>query len=250
MCYAYPHVLSPGAPASHPPGLHLDFNSPASPPPTYSPHTYTTSSPTAISFSPPLPGSPSSSGFNFQSSPYALPSPRRSYSGGSRRGSEESVASGSASGSERGEKSGSPQRIVMGAMVKEDFEEESLEVPGIVLTEPSHPSPRPSPPPKQTVLLAPTSLPLPPSPPHGHSTTSSISAKAGHQFSPAFLSFLHNPSLARGPAPPASSGWTSARTRARAVVLVGVVVLGGWHLWSSLQVEGWGGLVEDALEVV
>ncbi|TYJ51576.1 hypothetical protein B9479_007846 [Cryptococcus floricola] len=237
------------------PRLHLDFNSPSYPPLTYSPNASSATSP------PTTP--PSTAPFSgFASKQYASPfSPTR------RSMATSPPSPTSPTMSEMSEKSmRTPPRIVMGAMVstspKSDYEEEcSLEVPGIVLTEPSHVDPRPRPPPKQTVLLAPTSLPLPPpgSSPYGHSSQSSISSKSKHQFSPAFLSFLHggapsSSSVLYAPGPgmgqSGSVSGSQRKSRMKALVLMGVVVLGGWHLWSSMMEGDFGGLVEEAGELL
>lgn len=34
------------------------------------------------------------------------------------------------------------------------------------------------------------------------------------------------------------------------MLMLGIVVVGGWHLWSTLMYEGWGGLVEEAVEAI
>ncbi|WWD21493.1 hypothetical protein CI109_105979 [Kwoniella shandongensis] len=199
--------------SSDKPRLHLDFTKPTTPPPTYSPHTYSPTSPTFPS------GSPSS-----------------------RRSSTDSMNSASTPKTPV-----MAQRIIMGALVSTpqsyagsgegdevDEKECSLFVPGIVLTEPPHPpTPRiPSPPIRQTVLLAPTSLPIPPP-----SSMNEKSAGAnGPQFSPAFMAFLH-------PKPKNAATMLSIRS----MILIGVVVLGGWHLWSTLEL---GGLVEEAFEII
>ncbi|KAK8847402.1 hypothetical protein IAR55_005260 [Kwoniella newhampshirensis] len=203
------------------PRLHLDFNTPATPPPTYSPYTYTTS-PTSTS---------------------------------SRRSSTDSMESvTSTSTSMSTPKTPVGQRIIMGALVStptsmvdgEDVDEKdcSLFVPGIVLTEPPHPpTPRlPSPPIRQTVLLAPTSLPIPP--PSSSSSSSRTKQEkngngngVGPQLLPAFRAFLYPP-------PPTKRQTT---INIRSMILIGVVVVGGWHLWSTLEL---GGLVEEALEIV
>ncbi|WVN89445.1 uncharacterized protein L203_104668 [Cryptococcus depauperatus CBS 7841] len=134
----------------------------------------------------------------------------------------------------------SPPKIVMGAIVNdgEDEKEYLLEVPGIVLTEPPlAPTRRPSPPPKQTVLLAPTSLPLPCPDTQLHTSQSSISAKSVRQFSPAFLSFLNGTPL---PSSQQAQASQVRRSRLKAAVLLAVVVVGGWHLWSTMVGDGWG----------
>ncbi|OXM77013.1 hypothetical protein C364_05524 [Cryptococcus neoformans Bt63] len=223
------------------PRLRLDFNSPVCPAPVYSPQTF---------FSPP--SSPPSSFGGFTSSQYSPPfmPSRKSFSGvDSERGEPLSPTMSEKS---LGSPTQSSPRILMGAMVsvspRRNSEELSLEVPGIVLTEPPHLNPRPFPPPKQTVLLAPTSLPLPPpgsSPPvfQGHCQHSSISAKSAHQFSPAFSSFIN------GTFTPYQQH-QGRKSRLKALVMLVVVVVGGWHLWSSLMCEGWSGLVEEAVEAM
>lgn len=226
---------------SEKPRLHLDFNSPVCPAPVYSPQTFS-SPPT----SPPSPFG----GFSSQQySPPFMPS-RKSFSGvDSERGAPLSPTMSEKS---LGSRMQSSPRILMGAMVsvspRQNSEELSLEVPGIVLTEPPHLNPRPFPPPKQTVLLAPTSLPLPSlgscsSIFQGHCQHSSISTKSAHQFSPAFSSFLS------GAATPYQQHH-GRRNRMKAMLMLGIVVVGGWHLWSTLMYEGWGGLVEEAVEAI
>ncbi|WVQ76033.1 hypothetical protein IAR50_005669 [Cryptococcus sp. DSM 104548] len=248
------------------PRLHLDFNSPSYPPNTYSPTPSPTTSPSTPPATAPFSG--------FASQPYTSPfSPTR-------RSMSASPSPSSPTMSEKSDAQSvtrSPPRIVMGAMVSvspsprsgsasgagkgyEEWEEEcSLEVPGIVLTEPSHVDPRPRPPPKQTVLLAPTSLPLPPPgapSPYSHSSQSSISSKSKHQFSPAFLSFLHgsSPNYPAGGMVYTPAAGVQAqgqrRTRLKAVILMGVVVLGAWHLWTSLVGDGLSGLVEEAVDLI
>ncbi|WVR04630.1 hypothetical protein IAU60_001641 [Kwoniella sp. DSM 27419] len=195
------------------PRLHLDFASPCTPPPTYSPTTYCSS---PISYSP--------------SSPTL-------------RTSTDSVGSPSTPRTPIG------QRIVMGAYVSTpqgtmDDLQGSLEVPGIVLTEPPRKAtPRlPSPPPKHVVLLAPVSLPIPPSSPSSLSardtkTFSSLTnEKQPYQFSPTFMAFLQ-------PQPKKNVGAQNLKT----IVLLVLLVMGGYHLWSTLQL---GDVVEDAFEVL
>ncbi|KIR26480.1 hypothetical protein I307_04231 [Cryptococcus deuterogattii 99/473] len=222
---------------SEKPHLHLDFNSPACPAPAYSPPT---------SF-----GSPPSPFGSFTSQQYSSPfmPSKKSFSGiDSERGE---LSSPTMSEKSLGSPTRSSPRILMGAVVsvspRRNSEELSLEVPGIVLTEP-HPNPRPFPPPKQTVLLAPTSLPLPPpgsslSNVQGHYQHSSISAKSAHQFSPAFTSFLNG-------TPTSYQQHQGRKSRMKALVMLGIVIVGGWHLWSTMMHEGWGGLVEEAVEVM
>ncbi|WVQ98049.1 hypothetical protein IAU59_005171 [Kwoniella sp. CBS 9459] len=209
------------------PRLHLDFTSPCTPPPTYSPYTYTyTTSPTSYS-----PSRASGS-----------PTQRRN-----------STSSNSSNGSESPTTPSTPRtpseqssRIVMGAYVSSpegtvDELEGSLEVPGIVLTEPPKPAtPRlPSPPPKQVVLLAPVSLPIPTSPTTPHSLSCrdiksfSSSNPDGPQFSPAFMAFLQ-PQKPKG-------------HNLKTILLLLMLILGGWHLWCTLEL---GNVVEDAFEVL
>ncbi|KIR56917.1 hypothetical protein I315_00076 [Cryptococcus gattii Ru294] len=218
--------------------LHLDFNSPTCPAPAYSP-------PTSFS-SPASPPAPFGSFASQQYSSPFMPS-RKSFSGiDSERGE---LPSPTMSEKNLGSPTRSSPRILMGAVVsvspRRNSEELSLEVPGIVLTEP-HPNPRPFPPPKQTVLLAPTSLPLPPpgsshSSFQGHYQHSSISAKSLHQFSPAFTSFLNG-------TPTPYQQHQGRKSRMKALVMLGILIVGGWHLWSTMMNEGWGDLVEEAVE--
>nr|XP_019047162.1 hypothetical protein I302_03769 [Kwoniella bestiolae CBS 10118]OCF26092.1 hypothetical protein I302_03769 [Kwoniella bestiolae CBS 10118] len=217
-------------------GLHLDFNSPCTPPPIYSPHFSPTSPP--LSFTPTRRSSTSST-----TSTAALDSPRTP----------------------------STPKIIMGAMVftpepksmsgggngeseSEDEEwegEMSLEVPGIVLTEPPRqPTPRlPSPPPKQVVLLAPCSLPLPSSQlqiqlqssSKDSKTPLSFSSQAHNQnlkpqFSSTFLKLLGHPT----PSP------SKKRSSLKMVLLLSIMILGVWHLWSTLEIGLTVGLVEEA----
>jgi len=86
--------------------------------------------------------------------------------------------------------------------------EGSIEVPGIVLTEPTPDTPprTPSPPPKQILLLPPTSLPIP----HPN------------------MQVRRNSLI--------------TLTSIRAIVLLLLLAIGAWHLWG---VSGWGD--EDAV---
>ncbi|WVF69802.1 hypothetical protein IAT40_004581 [Kwoniella sp. CBS 6097] len=222
------------------PRLHLDFTSPCTPPPTYSPYTYPyTTSPTSYS---PSPGSRSPTQRRSSTSTSSSTSRSRSDS------DSFSSSSSSAPGTPRtpSEKS---SRIVMGAYVSSpegtiDDLEGSLEVPGIVLTEPPKPAtPRlPSPPPKQVVLLAPVSLPIPTSPKiPTHVSLSSRDLKSfsspslnsnGPQFSPAFMALIQ-PQKPKG-------------HNLKTILLLLMLILGGWHLWCTLEM---GNVVEDALEV-
>lgn len=36
----------------------------------------------------------------------------------------------------------------------------------------------------------------------------------------------------------------------KALVMLGIVIVGGWHLWSTMMNEGWGGSVEEAVEKI
>ncbi|WWC59471.1 uncharacterized protein I303_102027 [Kwoniella dejecticola CBS 10117] len=247
------------------PRLHLDFNSPCTPPPIYSPHFA----------SPGSPGSPGSPPTSY--SPTSIRTPSRRSSTSSTSSSESSSASSP--------KTPATPKIIMGAMVftseprskmkmsytasGEETEDEecdvgemSLEVPGIVLTEPPRqPTPRlPSPPPKQVVLLAPCSLPLPSISSSSFSASSeSKEAKLSYSssltyhefnqrpsFSNTFIKFLGYPTAT----PQQQQQVVSVRKKnsAKMLLLMCVMILGCWHLWSTLGLTL--GLIEEAALVL
>ncbi|KAK1921550.1 hypothetical protein DB88DRAFT_512825 [Papiliotrema laurentii] len=110
-----------------------------------------------------------------------------------------------------------------------DFEEPrrqgSIEVPGIVLTEPipDLPPRTPSPPPKSILLLPPASLPIP--------SEKTISPHGTFSLSPRFASMISGRSQG------------NVGTTLRSVLLLGALCLGAWHLYTSLDMST---LVEDA----
>ncbi|WWC86901.1 uncharacterized protein L201_001780 [Kwoniella dendrophila CBS 6074] len=261
------------------PRLHLDFNSPCTPPPIYSPY-----------FTPTSPPSPSSS--SSSSSPYSpklssTPSRRSSTSSTS---SLESSSSSSSSSSLNSPKTPTTPKIIMGAMVftpepksyrssgedylngnndEDELElESSLEVPGIVLTEPPRqPSPRlPSPPPKQVVLLAPCSLPIPTNlinssntsdiktiiqlkesksvVPLSFSSSSQLYQNEKPQFSSTFMKFLGYPEQQ---IQPTNLKVRSKRNSIKMMLLLFIMLLGCYHLWSTLEIGLAVGLEEASL---
>ena len=146
----------------------------------------------------------------------------------------------------------SPRReVIMGGLVSpgpvvdgEIYDEKrgmSIEVPGIILSRYSRPLSRcvclasrsllyclaephgelippsriPSPSPKSILLLPPTSLPIP--------------IGVGRPYSPGFAALIHGSGKGRG-------CWTSGcgLVTVRSVVLIVVLVVGGWHLWSTM----------------
>ncbi|WWC67951.1 uncharacterized protein I206_101870 [Kwoniella pini CBS 10737] len=248
------------------PRLHLDFNSPCTPPPIYSPH---------FSTSPGSPTSPPSSSYSSIKTP-------------TRRSSTSSTSSTESSSSYSSPKTPSTPKIIMGAMVftpeprskvginGEDTEDEecdvgemSLEVPGIVLTEPPRqPTPRlPSPPPKQVVLLAPCSLPIPSSSSFCETKEIKLSYSSkinygydhdyGNNEKPKFLNtilkFLGSYNNNTFPSSNQLQQLQqqqqqqfqkrNKRSQIKMILLLCILILGSWHIWSNLGLTL--GLVEE-----
>ncbi|OCF58807.1 hypothetical protein L486_03297 [Kwoniella mangroviensis CBS 10435] len=225
------------------PRLHLDFNSPVTPPPIYSPYFTPTSPPSSFTSTPTRRSSTSSTSSSFDSP--KTPSTPRIIMGAMVFTPEPKTINGTGMGNGEGDESDCEEG------------EMSLEVPGIVLTEPPRPpSPRlPTPPPKQVVLLAPCSLPLP-----SQQLTSMSSSKDSKtktplsfsscqqnqggkpQFSNTFLKLLGHPHSQ----PSSNAGSRTKRTSLKMILLLSIMILGVWHLWSTLEVGLTIGLVEEA----